>query len=270
MSRPRGGYIGFNPAPAASAFNSAASGIWTLREAEALKQAGTWPRVLEDGQLTSALLQFNTQPTATTQLDETGKVWTNSGSPTLSSLVAKFGSSISFPNSPASYISTPRTSDLEIGTDDFTLECWLHPTGRAAGASPQFNSLIYSTRGTALLAGFIAVLNPSGKLALFISSNTSSWNISLGTELTTSAAPLNQWTHIALTRTGSTYKGWFNGTNEVTSTLSGTPSIGTGNIFIGGDTGGERFVGYIDEFRLTKKVLYASAFTPRAQEYYVN
>lgn len=43
MTRPRGGYIGFNGVPAASALNSAASGIWTLREAEALKRAGTWP-----------------------------------------------------------------------------------------------------------------------------------------------------------------------------------------------------------------------------------
>ena len=43
MSRPRGGFIGYNPAPAASAFNSSAGGIWTLREAEALKRAGTWP-----------------------------------------------------------------------------------------------------------------------------------------------------------------------------------------------------------------------------------
>lgn len=43
MSRPRGGYIGFNRVPAASAMNSAASGAWTLREAEALKRAGTWP-----------------------------------------------------------------------------------------------------------------------------------------------------------------------------------------------------------------------------------
>jgi len=41
--RPRGGYIGFNRVPAAAAFNSAASGVWTLREAESLKRAGTWP-----------------------------------------------------------------------------------------------------------------------------------------------------------------------------------------------------------------------------------
>jgi len=43
--RPRGGYIGFNRVPAAAAANSAASGVWTLREAESLKRAGTWPKV---------------------------------------------------------------------------------------------------------------------------------------------------------------------------------------------------------------------------------
>ena len=47
--RPRGGYIGFNRVPAASAMNSAASGVWTLREAEALKRAGTWPSVAPGG-----------------------------------------------------------------------------------------------------------------------------------------------------------------------------------------------------------------------------
>ena len=46
MSRQQGGYIGFNRVPAASALNSAASGIWTLREAEAMRRAGTWPTAL--------------------------------------------------------------------------------------------------------------------------------------------------------------------------------------------------------------------------------
>lgn len=43
MSRPRGGIIGVNATPAASAINSAASGVWTLREAEALKRGEAWP-----------------------------------------------------------------------------------------------------------------------------------------------------------------------------------------------------------------------------------
>jgi hypothetical protein len=42
--RGRGGFIGANVTPVASAPNSAASGVWTVREAEALKRAGTWPR----------------------------------------------------------------------------------------------------------------------------------------------------------------------------------------------------------------------------------
>jgi len=41
--RGRGGFIGVYATPAASAINSAASGMWTLREAESLKGAGTWP-----------------------------------------------------------------------------------------------------------------------------------------------------------------------------------------------------------------------------------
>jgi hypothetical protein len=41
--RGRGGYIGANVTPANAAINSAASGMWTVREAESLKRAGTWP-----------------------------------------------------------------------------------------------------------------------------------------------------------------------------------------------------------------------------------
>jgi hypothetical protein len=200
--------------------------------------------------------------------DATGRAWTSAGSPTLSTSVKKFGSaSICFPNSPLSYLTTPRTSALEIGDDDFTLEFWLYPTAYPAGASPQFNSLLYSTRGTPAQAGFIAVMNPAGKLATFISSNTSSWDISTGTLFTTSAIPLNQWTHVALTRSGTTYRGFFNGVLEVTETLSGTPSTGTGGMFIGGDTSGERFVGYMDDVRFTKVCRWTSTFTPPTATY---
>jgi len=41
--RGRGGFIGANVTPASAAINSPASGVWNLREAEALKRAGTWP-----------------------------------------------------------------------------------------------------------------------------------------------------------------------------------------------------------------------------------
>jgi hypothetical protein len=41
--RARGGFIGANVTPASAAVNSAASGVWNVREAESLKRAGTWP-----------------------------------------------------------------------------------------------------------------------------------------------------------------------------------------------------------------------------------
>jgi len=41
----RGGYIGNATGPATTGLNSSAVGIWTLREAEALRRAGTWPRL---------------------------------------------------------------------------------------------------------------------------------------------------------------------------------------------------------------------------------
>jgi len=44
--RGRGGFIGANVTPASAALNSAASGVWTVREAESLKRAGTWPSAL--------------------------------------------------------------------------------------------------------------------------------------------------------------------------------------------------------------------------------
>jgi len=45
--RGRGGFIGANVTPASAAINSAASGVWTVREAEAMRRAGTWPSATE-------------------------------------------------------------------------------------------------------------------------------------------------------------------------------------------------------------------------------
>ncbi len=210
-----------------------------------------------------SLLHADPPYTAQAFPDATGRVWTAVGSPTISTSIKKFGSSIAFPNSPLSYLSTPRTSDLEIGTADFTLEWWLYPTAYPAGSAGQYNSSIYGTRGdNGAAAGFIAVVNPSGRLALFMDGGAQNWGLFGGTTLTTSSIPLNTWTHVAITRSGSTWKGWFNGQLEETVTQSGTPSVGNGNITVGGDPSGERFVGYIDDFRFTKGIRYQSNFTP--------
>jgi hypothetical protein len=70
MSRGQGGYIGFNRVPAAAGVNSAASGVWTLREAEALRRAGTWP-VVAPGNVGSGLQLWLDASDASTLYDAT-------------------------------------------------------------------------------------------------------------------------------------------------------------------------------------------------------
>jgi hypothetical protein len=71
MSRARGGYIGFNRVPAAAGVNSAASGVWTLREAEALRRAGTWPTTFSDPTTFSGLQLWLDASDASTLFDAT-------------------------------------------------------------------------------------------------------------------------------------------------------------------------------------------------------
>jgi hypothetical protein len=76
------------------------------------------------------------------------------------------------------------------------------------------------------------------------------------------AVPANKWTHIAVTRSGTTVRVFVNGTQTATQTGNAT-SIG-GAVTIGGYGGGSNaFPGYISNLRLVKGTsLYTSNFTP--------
>jgi len=71
MSRPLGGYIGHRPVPAAAGVSSAAGGMWTLREAQRLKQGGTWPIVPEVVQTIAGLQLWLDAADPTTLYDAT-------------------------------------------------------------------------------------------------------------------------------------------------------------------------------------------------------
>jgi hypothetical protein len=65
--RGRGGFIGVNVTPSAAA----ASGVWTLREQESAKRAGTWPRPAAVPQLISGLQLWLDGSDAATLFDTT-------------------------------------------------------------------------------------------------------------------------------------------------------------------------------------------------------
>ena len=79
---------------------------------------------------------------------------------------------------------------------------------------------------------------------------------------------INTWYHIAVTRSGNTFKSFINGVVEKTFTVSGTIYSDTTipyNIGRSGYSSGGYFYynGYMDDLRITKGVArYTTTFTP--------
>ena len=159
---------------------------------------------------------------------------------------AKYGAGSMYFNGSTSYISTSSVQTNAFGTGDFTVECWIYPTNVVASQgivdirSPD-------TAGT----GFDLYFNSSGKL----SCSTALTGYITGTATISN----NQWTHIALVRSGTSLKTYVNGVQDGSTTNSAnfTNSI----IRVGGVLNGY-FTGYIDDLRISKYARYTSTFYP--------
>jgi len=155
------------------------------------------------------------------------------------------------------WLQAPTISSIAIGTGAFTAECWVYPT---------YPSGTYSTSPYKSTLFFLGPASGSGYLNLYIA-NTGQvvYGRSGTTTLTTTGTvPFNQWTHIAVSRTGNTTNVYLNGSNSATSTTD-TSSFSTAtNFYLGGDgLLGDSWGGYISNFRLVNGVgLYSNNFTP--------
>ena len=147
-------------------------------------------------------------------------------------------------------ITVTSNTALEMGTGDFTMECWAYPVsfGNAfilyihfSGTGARF--------GFSLIASGVNIDSTSG-LALSFTGTT--------------AITVGQWYHVAITRSGSTFRTWINGVQCSTATSSGTYSP-TGVIASIGDYPDDFATGYgyISNLRIVKgTALYTSTFTP--------
>jgi hypothetical protein len=264
MSRPRGGYIGHNAAPAASAINSAASGVWTLREAEALKRAGTWP--VSPVIATSLLLHCDGSNGSATFLDSSPnpKSVTASGNAQVSTVQSQFGGASALFDGNGDFLTiTDSQNDFAFGTGDFTLEWWFRSS--ATNAFCSMMTRLYSGPG-----GFLFSLNGgSGNgrpeiywrefgNALFIQSSAGGFND-------------GQWHHCAFVRQDTTCYMYVDGISRGSRADIST-SVPSSTIYIGSDRqfGGRDFSGHIDEIRITKGVCWypgGQTFTPSSQAF---
>jgi hypothetical protein len=247
--RGRGGYIGFNRVPAAAAAHSAASGVWTLREAEAMRRAGTWPFS------SSTVLLLHMEGSGQTFADSSPvtKTVTAGGNATQTTDQSKFGSqSAAFDGSGDSIFAT--SSEFVFGTQDFTIECWLRPNWASSAAFARvIQAGDFPSNG-----GWQLVRNSSGTGLIFDITNGESSQARLQGGALTSG----QWYHVAVTRSGSALRMFINGA-QVHSVTSSPYSLTSDHIRIGGNsTGGDSLSGHIDEVRLSRgEARYTGAFS---------
>lgn len=173
------------------------------------------------------------------------KTITVTGGAQISTAQSKFGSSsIYLPSS--STIATPSSSGFEFGTGDFTVEFWWYVTTLPTSE--------------ARLVNFGGTPNSFLNLTYGFSSNTFTLvNESVAHVLTTAqSVSLNQWHHIAYTRSSNTLYLFFNGALLNSTNYGGISTPATSVTFSPGPGGSS----YFDEIRITKGVArYTSAFS---------
>lgn len=189
---------------------------------------------------------------------------TKTGTPTLGSFTpySQTGWGCNF-NGSADYIRLPATggNNLELGSSDFTIECWFNASSFPAGAS------LFSWNMN--VSGYSALhlnLTTSGTLVLSMSTSGSAWHYggSFATVKGT-AVSVGTWNHVAIVRQGTVVTTYLNGTSEVNNSTTVSGSLMTTYTLngIGEYNGGQLFAGLISNFRIVKgTAVYTSNFTP--------
>ena len=160
------------------------------------------------------------------------------------------------------YLISQSNVDLRMGTGDFTIEAWVYITvAPSSGTRSRVYSFQNHSASQVVLA--LAVINTSGTLygdAILRSADGTGTTIYTGT----TAIPLNTWTHLALTRSGTTGRLFVNGNLEDTETSQSQNLSQAVSAAIAAAANNTEFVnGYIQDLRVTKGVArYTAAFTP--------
>ena len=177
------------------------------------------------------------------------------GNAQVSTAVVKYGSGSMFFDGTGDYLYLPSNRNLELGTGDFTLECWVYATSAPSDVG------IFESRtdgNGATTNGFTITAFSSSVIRIFSGSVLIS---SSGTSY------VNTWCHVAVTRVSGTFNLYINGVSQGTSTtartLSNTDAVVGGGRY--GTTGAvtTSFPGYIDDLRITRGIArYTQNFIP--------
>jgi hypothetical protein len=184
-------------------------------------------------------------PTAVTDASGTGNAGTISGATRTAS--GRFGGALSF-DGVNDLVTIPDANSLDL-TSELTMEAWVYPT--ASGS--QWRTVLMKQRTGGL--SYALYSNDDGNRPQAFSRTGSG---ELGTR-GTATLPLNTWSHLAATYSGSTMRLYVNGVQVATRSVGAGLTTGTLPLTLGGNSvWGEWFAGRIDEVRIYNRALTAA------------
>lgn len=176
----------------------------------------------------------------------------------------KYGASSIYFDGTGDYLATTDTTVGNLGTSDFTVEFWMWSSGVPDGPIAVVGT---QNSGSATPAG-------QWRVSCGLSTGRGLWfNYTSGgaftdLQLHNSTITNSQWNHIAVTRQGTTVRGFVNGIQTGSGTVSVTLSANT-PVWVGRQSSGilGEYAGYLDDLRITRGLArYTANFTPPQSE----
>ena len=171
------------------------------------------------------------------------------GNAQVNTSIVKYGTgSMAFDGS-GDYLTGPTNSpSFQFGTGDFTVEMWVNTANLAA-----YQTLL-DVRSADTQSAWCLFLDNTGKPY---------WYDASGVQLSSTAVAANTWTHLAVSRLGSTLRMFLSGVQVFSGTNSNAQNP-TGTFYVGRNAvNAFLYTGYIDDLRITKGIArYTANFTP--------
>lgn len=179
---------------------------------------------------------------------------------TISTAQSKFGESSLYFNG-STYLTL---SDIPFpnGTEDFTVDWWQYTLASYNGGGVISRAYV-SRGGYGFLAGYLG----GSAVQAYMGAISSSWNIV--SPLSMGSIVYNSWQHFAVVRNGNRILAFNNGSK----TAEASSSLGFGSfsqpLHIGcyDYTNGFKFVGYLNELRISNTARWTENFTPPIEPY---
>ena len=175
------------------------------------------------------------------------------GNVTQSANQSKFGGKSAYFDGSSTYLTTSYDTALfDWWTSDYTIDTWVYLTSYTGRNSSSISTMIGNMNPTSDANYWSFGPNKNGHLSFYY------WNGSSNIIESSETISLNEWTHVAMSFSGSTIKLFINGVQVASGTKSGTPQSGLEfPLVVGQNEDGVTvcpFAGYVDELRVLKGI----------------